>query len=777
MINKISNENQVSFLFVVALFCAYIASYLFNGGFYVDITSCVFDFMIMAFIFFKLRETKNLKTYWIYIILGLACWIVADIIWIVYDKLDIASQFMSKTDLIQDSYIVSFFMFAFCAFYILIKNFKNLFVSQALIDSAAIIIIYLSFVWFVVLDESFSRILTQREFFNLLYIVVDIVMFCALFVILFSINFSKRRASLFLCLLSLFVISTYDVFFTVMSFWGNDTSFFGYDIAFKISFFILFTASLHLREGEANLKFRAHREDFEKILRQKLAVLIIFLIGMILFSAKIDIMWWLFVMITLLAYGALTYTVSSTRKMDILIKHERYIKKKLNDQIEDNVKKLEETNRHLLKISKYDYLTNALNRQYFIARLEEMVKSKALGEKIDIYSIDINHFKVINDSYGHYVGDDVLVKLALNISSILPQENSLFARSGGDDFIVVIKQNEDVHYREFLYYLLKAISEPIVVDDYKIVLDAKIGISSTLTSEILADDFIMQAEAALDAAKKDASQKYIFYGDIKNIIQDRNYIELLLNSIKFDDEFELKFQPQYTIEDKRIVGAEALIRWNSPIKGLVDQAKFIPIAEQSSIINDIGKWVAREAIKQMAFWNKKYNTKLKIGINISPKQIDNVNFASEIIKFIDEYGIEASCVDVEITEASLVNAEEMMQDALSQFSNKGIGISIDDFGTGFSSMSYIKKYPMKCLKIAKELIDNIAKNDIDKDVVKSVITLAKNVELRTIAEGVEDETQLEILKELGCDEVQGYLWGKPMGANDFEELIKNTIEV
>ena len=775
MINKISNENQVSFLFVVALFCAYIASYLFNGCFYADITSCVFDFMIMAFIFFKLRETKNLKTYWIYIILGLGCWIVADIIWIVYDKLDIASQFMSKTDLIQDSYIVSFFMFAFCAFYILIKNFKNLFVSQALIDSAAIIIIYLSFVWFVVLDESFSRILTQREFFNLLYIVVDIAMFCALFVIFFSINFSKRRASLFLCLLSLFVISTYDVFFTVMSFWGNDTSFFGYDIAFKISFFILFTASLHLREGEANLKFRAHREDFEKILRQKLAVLIIFLIGMILFSAKIDIMWWLFVMITLLAYGALTYTVSSTRKMDILIKHERYIKKRLNDQIEDNVKKLEETNRHLLKISKYDYLTNALNRQYFIARLEEMVKSKALGEKIDIYSIDINHFKVINDSYGHYVGDDVLVKLALNISSILPQENSLFARSGGDDFIVVIKQNKDVHYREFLYYLLKAISEPIVVDDYKIVLDAKIGISSTLTSEILADDFIMQAEAALDAAKKDASQKYIFYGDIKNIIQDRNYIELLLNSIKFDDEFELKFQPQYTIEDKRIVGAEALIRWNSPIKGLVDQAKFIPIAEQSSIINDIGKWVAREAIKQMAFWNKKYNTKLKIGINISPKQIDNVNFASEIIKFIDEYGIEASCVDVEITEASLVNAEEMMQDALSHFSNKGIGISIDDFGTGFSSMSYIKKYPMKCLKIAKELIDNIAKNDIDKDVVKSVITLAKNVELRTIAEGVEDETQLEILKELGCDEVQGYLWGKPMGANDFEELIKSTI--
>jgi diguanylate cyclase/phosphodiesterase len=404
-----------------------------------------------------------------------------------------------------------------------------------------------------------------------------------------------------------------------------------------------------------------------------------------------------------------------------------------------------------------------------------MIKSKALGEKIDIYSIDINNFKAINDSYGHYIGDDVIVKLALNIESILPPENSLFARSGGDDFIVVIKQNEDIHCREFLYYLLKAISEPIVVDEYKIILDAKVGISSTKTSEILADDLIMQSEAALETAKQDPLQKYVFYSDIKSKIQDKNYIEVLLNSINFDEEFELKFQPQYLIKNKKIVGAEALVRWNSPIKGQVDQVKFIPIAEQSSIINAIGKWVAKEAIKQMAIWNKKYNTNLKIGINISPKQVDNVNFASKILSYIDEYEIDPSCVDIEITEASLVNAEEMMQSALSEFSNRGVCISIDDFGTGFSSMSYIKKYPMSRLKIAKELIDNIAKNDIDKDVVKSVITLAKNVDLETIAEGVEDETQLEILRELGCDEVQGYLWGKPMSAKDFEELIKRTI--
>lgn len=775
MIDKISNDNQTSFLFISVLFCAYVVSYFIASGFYEDIITTLFDFMITLFIFLRLKETRNLKTYWIYILLGLTCWVISDTMWMLYGKVDFLKQFLSKVNFIQISYVVSYFMFAFSAFYILIKNLKNLFLMQVFVDSASISAIYFSFMWFMIFDRSLTQVLSQKDFFNLSYIAIDLFMFCTSFVVFFLLKFSRRRLSIFLCLIALIAISVYDIFTTTMDFWIDGISFFGYDIVFKVIFFMLFVATLHLREGEANLKFRALRNDFDKILIQKLFVFAVLLTIMILYSWKINLTWLFSILVTLLAYGALSYTFSNVRKMDILIKREMHIKKVLNNQIENKVKEFEETNRNLQKISKYDYLTNALNRQYFLARLEEMIKSKALGEKIDIYSIDINNFKAINDSYGHYIGDDVIVKLALNIESILPPENSLFARSGGDDFIVVIKQNEDIHCREFLYYLLKAISEPIVVYEYKIILDAKVGISSTKTSEILADDLIMQSEAALETAKQDPLQKYVFYSDIKSKIQDKNYIEVLLNSINFDEEFELKFQPQYLIKNKKIVGAEALVRWNSPIKGPVDQVKFIPIAEQSSIINAIGKWVAKEAIKQMAIWNKKYNTNLKIGINISPKQVDNVNFASKILSYIDEYEIDPSCVDIEITEASLVNAEEMMQSALSEFSNRGVCISIDDFGTGFSSMSYIKKYPMSRLKIAKELIDNIAKNDIDKDVVKSVITLAKNIELKTIAEGVEDETQLEILRELGCDEVQGYLWGKPMSAKDFEELIKCTI--
>ena len=193
------------------------------------------------------------------------------------------------------------------------------------------------------------------------------------------------------------------------------------------------------------------------------------------------------------------------------------------------------------------------------------------------------------------------------------------------------------------------------------------GVSSTQTSEIMADDLIMQAGAALDAAKRDVNTKYVFYDDIKEQIQEKNYIEILLNSMNFDEEFSLNFQPQYLLNGKKIIGAEALIRWNSPVKGFVSPGKFIPIAEQSSIINSIGTWVAREAIRQMSYWNKKYGISLKIGINISPKQVDNINFSSDILNYVNEYGIDPKCIDVELTEASLVNAEEIMQTVLAEF--------------------------------------------------------------------------------------------------------------
>ena len=777
MLDRVTNFHSGSFLFIFILLITYFTAIYLDNFLYLTATSIVFDAFLFLFLFFRVKDSKNLNSYWFYIVLGVAAWVVADVLWMRYDDLDFSENNISRRSFMQILYLMPFIMFLTAFVMLFVRILKRMIWQQVVVDMLVIVFVASSFFWFAVFNMNFAVILNKEYLLNITYIVMDICMFCMIFVTLFSINFRKRHISLLLYLLSILVISICDTYYSTRVYFGLESADVHYDVFFKVAFFIIFMASLHLVENEGNIKIRLHRIDFQMVLIEKVAILLIVscialgLAG----TGKIYSIWIAFLLMTLLVYAAITYNISYSENTKKLARKEKIIIAKLDDEIRESIRELEEKNQRLKQLSEFDSLTGLLNRKAFLDKLTEMIKTKALGEKIDTYSIDINHFKVINDTYGHYVGDEVLLNLSKKIKAILP-DGAIISRFGGDDFMIVLKQKEDGHFREFLYYLLKVIAEQIVVGDYKIGLGAKIGISSTQTSEIMADDLIMQAGAALDAAKKDANTKYVFYDDIKEQIQEKNYIEILLNSINFDDEFSLNFQPQYLLNGKKIIGAEALIRWNSPVKGFLSPAKFIPIAEQSSIINSIGIWVAREAIRQMSYWNKKYGINLKIGINISPKQVDNINFSSDILNYVNEYGIDPKCIDVELTEASLVNAEEIMQTVLAEFSENKMSISIDDFGTGFSSMNYIKKYPLDRLKIAKELVDNIAKNEIDRDVVKSVITFAKNIGLKTIAEGVEDETQLEILRELGCDEIQGYFWGKPMNTKDFEELIKSTLE-
>ena len=776
MLDRVTNFHRGSFLFIFILLITYFTAIYLDNFLYLTATSIVFDAFLFLFLFFRVKNSRNLNSYWLYIVLGVAAWVVADVLWMFYDDLDFSENNISRRSFMQILYLMPFIMFLTAFVMLFVRILKRMIWQQVVVDMLVIVFVASSFFWFAVFNMNFAVILNKEYLLNLAYIVMDICMFCMIFVTFFSINFRKRHISLLLYLLSMLIISICDTYYSTRDYFGLEPTDVHYDVFFKVAFFIIFIASLHLVENEGNIKIRLHRIDFQMVLIEKVAILLIVscialgLAG----TGKIYSIWIAFLLMTLLVYAAITYNISYSENTKKLARKEKIIIAKLDDEIRESIRELEEKNQRLKQLSEFDSLTGLLNRKAFLDKLTEMIKTKALGEKIDTYSIDINHFKVINDTYGHYVGDEVLLNLSKKIKAILP-EGAIISRFGGDDFMIVLKQKEDGHFREFLYYLLKVIAEQIVVGDYKIGLGAKIGISSTQTSEIMADDLIMQAGAALDAAKKDANTKYVFYDDIKEQIQERNYIEILLNSINFDDEFSLNFQPQYLLNGKKIIGAEALIRWNSPVKGFVSPAKFIPIAEQSSIINSIGTWVAREAIRQMSYWNKKYGISLKIGINISPKQVDNINFSSDILNYVNEYGIDPKCIDVELTEASLVNAEEIMQTVLAEFSQNKMSISIDDFGTGFSSMNYIKKYPLDRLKIAKELVDNIATNEIDRDVVKSVITFAKNIGLKTIAEGVEDETQLEILRELGCDEIQGYFWGKPMNAKDFEELIKSSL--
>jgi EAL domain-containing protein (putative c-di-GMP-specific phosphodiesterase class I) len=251
-------------------------------------------------------------------------------------------------------------------------------------------------------------------------------------------------------------------------------------------------------------------------------------------------------------------------------------------------------------------------------------------------------------------------------------------------------------------------------------------------------------------------------------IEREHQIDLALRRARFDEEFSLVFQPQYAVGGRRLMGMEALIRWNPPSLGRIPPDEFIPIAEANRTILPLSDWITDKAIAQIADWNRRFSAKWVMGINVSPLQIDDENFLQRLDETLRSRAVDPSWINLEMTERCAMKEETAVLGFFDLLAKRGIASSIDDFGTGYSSLAYLKKFNIDYLKIAKQLIDGIAERDIDRQIVQAIIMMATALELRTIAEGVEDERQFDLLASLGVDEIQGYILGKPLPPDEFE---------
>lgn len=373
-------------------------------------------------------------------------------------------------------------------------------------------------------------------------------------------------------------------------------------------------------------------------------------------------------------------------------------------------------------------------------------------------------FKIINEVYGYTVGDRVLNEI---VNKLLKETDELISlyRLWGDNFILIEQDSKSfVLIEDFVKKLLDLCKVSITEDNVKISVDARIGVVCYPNHAKTVDDILRYSEIALQQAKEYGSY-FVFNREIEKEVTRKNQIKLALQTANYDKEFYLVFQPQFSI-NKELIGMEALLRWQSPELGFVSPGEFIPVAEETGSIIKLGELVIEKSFKQIKEWNTQYNKNLKIGINISSKQINQKQFLQVLSEKIQEYGVNPDWFDVEITESSAVNTN-LFTKFTSILNNIGVSISIDDFGTGYSSLSYIKKFDVDRLKIAKELVDTI---EADTIIVEAIILMAKGLKVKTIAEGVETEDQLQILKHLGCDEIQGYIWGRPVKADEFERL-------
>jgi diguanylate cyclase (GGDEF)-like protein/PAS domain S-box-containing protein len=428
---------------------------------------------------------------------------------------------------------------------------------------------------------------------------------------------------------------------------------------------------------------------------------------------------------------------------------------------------------HELEILAYiDKLTRLPNRRYFMDRLTEAVEeTEALDRGLAVIFLDLDNFKIINDSLGHEVGDVVLSEAGWRIQEAL-RSDDIVCRLGGDEFTAIIKgvQNKK-SISQITEAILKRFQVPIYCNDRELRVSASIGVVVYPDDGLNTKELIKNADTAMYAAKKSGKNAYRFYSEeMHHDIRDYLDIENALRQAISSSGLYLVYQPFVDIENNEIHHCEALLRWHHPERGLIPPGKFIPIAEQSGLISSIGEWVFNNVCQQIKDWN----INISVSINVSGNELLDKNFTERLQHSLIEYDIPAYRIQLEFTEHVLVSEEGKNLPILNQLKRMGFRLAVDDFGTGFSSLNYLTELPVDVIKIDKAFISRIPHDRKTIAVSNSIISLAHDLEILTIGEGVENRAQVEWLSAHGCKLIQGYYFHKPMKANELEALINKT---
>ncbi|MFJ3046885.1 putative bifunctional diguanylate cyclase/phosphodiesterase [Herbaspirillum chlorophenolicum] len=422
----------------------------------------------------------------------------------------------------------------------------------------------------------------------------------------------------------------------------------------------------------------------------------------------------------------------------------------------------------------HDALTGLPNRNMLHDHLQRAIQSaRQKGGLTAVAFVDLDQFKYINDSLGHQVGDELLKTVAQRLMSCV-RDSDMVARQGGDEFVLVLQnQTEgDVGIAEVMQRILAAVSRPWQAGDREFHITSSIGVSRYPTDGKDVETLLKNADSAMYKAKEQGRNNFQFFAPWMDT-QVSNRLEMLISLRRALDqqEFKLFYQPKLSLKDGRIIGAEALIRWESPEQGMVAPDRFIPFAEEAGLIVPIGEWVLRTACRQNKAWQDAGLPPIPVAVNLSPRQM-NQALPEFVANVLADSGLSASWLELEITENVVMKDAEKTVATLNTLKRLGLQISVDDFGTGYSSLSYLRRFPVDALKIDKSFVRDIARDADSAAIVKAVISLAHILNLRVIAEGVEDEEQHAFLRENGCDEVQGYYFGKPMTVDDFTDRLR-----
>jgi len=445
----------------------------------------------------------------------------------------------------------------------------------------------------------------------------------------------------------------------------------------------------------------------------------------------------------------------------------------LNLELEQRV---EARTRDLLRLTHHDMLTGLPNRLLFTDRLDQSLRlARHQNQRVGVLRLDLDRFQLINESLGHGSGDRLLVQVAERLSGALRSSDTV-ARLGDDEFIVLLPGLEqDATVERIAEELRAALAQPFVVDGQEIFLTACQGISLYPQHGEEANLLMQAAGSALtDAKRRGRDRIHLFRAELNHRASRRLSLESRLRRALDQEQFELYYQPQLDVAGGSVVGAEALLRWNEPEHGLILPDEFIPVLEETGLIDPVGEWVLTTACRQNRCWHEAGYENFAVAVNLSPRQFFNPRLVQMVEQTLDACGLDGSaeCLEFEITESMIMEDVGSTLRILEQLSARGVRLAVDDFGTGYSSLAYLKRFPVDTLKIDRIFIKDIGLDPDYEAIVSAIIAMARNLGLAVVAEGVENAIQLEYLRQRECDQIQGFLCAQPMPAADLTVFLQ-----
>lgn len=442
-----------------------------------------------------------------------------------------------------------------------------------------------------------------------------------------------------------------------------------------------------------------------------------------------------------------------------------------------DITKFKKQNEELRYLAYYDMLTGLYNRNYFVSILSDWIReAQESGETVAVMCVDIDNFKKINDGLGLVAGDELIQAFGLFLKGFM-DERIIVSHVTDDTYYIAVRNPVESHSAEKLFdAIVKRVEEPFhLMGGHEIFISVCAGVAEFPEAASNSLELINCSEIVMFRAKEHGpnSMRYFETPIFQDFIDNINIENKLKEAVNMN-RFVLYYQPQYDSKSQKLRGVEALIRWQDESGKMISPGVFIPIAEKSGMIVPIGMWVLEEGIRKYAAWRENYNCNMVLSLNISAIQYKRPDFVSNLLEILEKYKVNPKDIELEITESVLIDDFEQVVSKLRTLKEYGIKISLDDFGTGYSSLSYLKGLPIDTLKIDKSFIDTVIQDESTQVITESIVSMVKKLGYETVAEGVETEEQYEYLKKIDCDNIQGFLLGKPMPAEDIAGLLRQN---